>query len=270
MHGTVYKDNRHHLTRANAVERSGGSQLEPLDNDPSGREFGEILAEYLRIIRKYKATIALAGFLGALAGLLCILPRPPVYRSSVSIEVQAPNDDFLYAREVNPTSSMGSMFPDYDMATQIRILKTKSLLDRVVGRLNSDASLQITVPDDRFAAWRKALRLPPSPVTPRRDVIEATAASLRVQSSRGSRVIEIQSDSVDKQLTAVFLNMLAHEYIEQSIERHWQTAQHTGEWLGRQLDDIKIKLEKSEDELQNYATAQNLVFTGDKEKINVA
>jgi len=240
------------------------------DYELSGRESGEILSEYLRIIRKRRASIVMCGFLGLLAALLYTLPRPPVYRSFVSIEVQASNEDFLYSREVNPTSSMGSIFPEYEMATQIRILKTKSLLDRVVGRLNADTTLQIAVPDDRFAAWRKALHLPPIPVTSRRDVIEATADSLQVQSARGSQVIEIRCDSVDKHLAAVFLNVLAHEYIEQSIERHWQTAQHTGEWLGRQLDEIKIKLEQSEDQLQNYATAMNLVFTGDKDKINVA
>jgi succinoglycan biosynthesis transport protein ExoP len=254
-----------------SADKEGRYTLAPApEYEPSGREFAVILSEYLRIIRKRRAEIFMAGFLGFLAALLYTLPQPSVYRSSVSIEVQAPNDDFLYSREVNPTSSMGSMFPDYDMATQIRILKTKSLLDRVVDKLNADTTLQIEVPDDRFAAWRKALGLPPSRVTPRSDVIEDTAASLRVQSARGSRVIEIQCDSVDKRLTAVFLNMLAHEYIEQSIERHWQTAQHTGEWLGRQLDEIKIKLEQSEDHLQSYATAMNLVFTGDKEKTNVA
>jgi len=260
----------HDLTLAGAAKPTTYQQFEPGDHEPPSREFAEILSEYLRIVRKRKALIVLAGFLGLLAGLLYTLPQPPVYRSSASIEVQTPNDDFLYARDVTPTSSMGSMFPEYDMATQIRILKTKSLLDRVVGRLNADANLRIKIPDDRFAAWRKALHLPPSAVTPRRDVIEATAASLNVQSARGSRVIEIQCDSVDAELTAVFLNMLAHEYIEQSIERHWQTAQHTGEWLGRQLDEIKLKLEKSEDQLQSYATAMNLVFTGDKDKTNVA
>ncbi len=198
-----------------------------------------------------------------LAGVLYTLPKPPVYRSSASIEVQTPNDDFVYARDVSPTSSAGSMFPEYDMATQIKILNTKSLLDRVVSKLNGDANLRIQIPDDRFGAWRKALRLPPSPVTPRRDVIEETAASFRAKSSRGARVIEIECQSVDANLAAVFLNTMAEEYIEQAIERRWQSAQHTGQWLERQLDQIKIKLEASEDQLQRYATEQNLVFTGD-------
>jgi polysaccharide biosynthesis transport protein len=259
----------HYLTTADS-DKAGRYSLVPPDPELSFRPFAEILAENLRIIRKRKGIVVLAGFLGLLAAVLYTLPKPPVYSSSASIEVQPPNDDFLFARDVNPTSSAGSMFPDYDMATQIKILNTKSLLDRVVAKLNGDASLRIQVPDDRFAAWRKALRLPPLPVTPRSDVIEATAAAFHAQSARGARVIEIRCESVDKNLAAVFLNTLAQEYIEQAVERHWQAAKHTGQWLERQLDDIKIKLEKSEDQLQGYANAMNLVFTGDKDKTNVA
>jgi len=252
-------------------DKSGDYVLVPSqDPEVPGLDFGDSLSEILRIVRKHSALIVLAGFLGLLAGILYTLPQPPIYRSSLSLEVLAPNDDFLYSREVNPTSSMGSMFPDYDMATQVKILNTNSLQDRVVARLNADSSLHIKVPDDRFSAWRSALRLPPRPVTPRADVIASAAGSLKVTAARGSRVIQLQCDSTDPQLAAAFLNTLAQEYIDQSIERRWQAAQHTGEWLGRQLDEIKFKLEKSEDQLQNYATAMNLVFTGDKDKTNVA
>jgi len=257
------------IARFDKTNTQGGSSP---DYEPPLRTFAEVLAENLRIVRKRKGTILLAGLLGMLAGVLYTLPKPPLYRSSASIEVQTPNDDFVYSRDVSPTSSAGSMFPEYDMATQIKILSTKSLLDRVVSKLNGDASLRIEIPDDRFAAWRKALRLPPSPSTPRKDVIEETAASLHVQSARGARVIEIRCESVDANLAAVFLNTMAEEYIEQAIERRWQAAQHTGQWLERQLDQIKIKLEASEDQLQRYASAQNLVFTGDggKDKTNAA
>jgi polysaccharide biosynthesis transport protein len=243
-------------------DKAGRSLPGPMDYEPPVRPFAEVLSENLRIIRKRKGTIILASFLGLLAAVLYTLPKPPVYISSASIEVQTPNDDFAYSRDVNPTTSAGSLFPEYDMATQIKILSTKSLLDRVVVKLNEDGNLQIQVPEDRLSAWRKALRLLPSPVTPRRDVIEATAASFRAQSARGARVIEIRCESVDANLAAVLLNTMAQEYIEQAIERRWQAAQHTSQWLERQLDEIKVKLETSEDRLQSYAAAQNLVFTG--------
>ena len=234
------------------------------------RSFAEVVTEVVRIGLKRRATLCFAAFLGVVACVLYTLPQPPIYRSSASLEVQPPNDDFLYSREVNPTANTGAMFPDYDMATELKILNTKSLLDRVVAKLDGDANLQINVPEDRFAEWRKALRLPPSAVTPRHAIIQSTALSMKASPARGSRVIEIQCYSPDPKLAATFLNTLAQEYIEQSIERHGRSAQYTSEWLGRQLDEIKIKLEKSEDELQSYATAMNLVFTGDKDRTNVA
>ena len=258
------------LTRARTEKSTDYVLVPSQDPEAPAPDFSDSLSKILRIVRKHSVLIVLAGFLGLLAGVLYTLPQPPVYHSSAALEVQVSNDDFLYSREVNPTSSMGSMFPDYDMATQVKILNTNSLNGRVVARLNAGSSLQIKVPDDRFSAWRGALRLPPRPATPRIDAIEAVAGSLKVTAARGSRVIQIQCDSTDPRLAAAFLNTLAQEYIDQAIERRWQAAQHTGAWLGRQLDEIKSKLEKSEDQLQNYATAMNLVFTGDKDKTNVA
>ena len=38
--------------------------------------------------------------------------------------------------------------------------------------------------------------------------------------------------------------------------------EQTGAWLGRQLDDLKVKLEKSEDQLQSYAATVGLQMAG--------
>jgi capsular exopolysaccharide synthesis family protein len=225
---------------------------------------------YLRILRKHKGTVLVFAFLGALAGLIVLLPQPPIYRASASVEVQALNDDFLYSKDVNPNAGMNGNYPEYDMATQVKVLETRLLLDRVVAKLNHDEALRIQAPEDRLAAWRKALHLPASQAPARADMIAAAASSLRVNASRTTRVIEISGDSWDPKLAAAFANTMATEYIDQTVETRWEATKHSGEWLTRQLDDMKTKLEKSEDELQSYAASANLVFTGDKDKENVA
>ena len=63
------------------------------------------------------------------------------------------------------------------------------------------------------------------------------------------------------------MNTLAEEFTQQNLESRWETSQHTSEWLTRQLDDLKIKLEKSEDELQRYASASGLIFAAEKESL---
>src|SRR5215469_14885122 len=51
----------------------------------------------------------------------------------------------------------------------------------------------------------------------------------------------------------------------------WRSAQKASEWLSRQLESFKAKLEKSEDDLQEYAQKNGLLFLetqkGDTENI---
>jgi capsular exopolysaccharide synthesis family protein len=228
------------------------------------------IADYIRILRKRAGTIILVTFVCGLLGIVSFLPQTPLYRATAQVEVQPLNEELGYSRDLSPSSSTGSSFPDFDLATEVKVLSTRTLLDRVILKLDTDPNLRIQPPVDRLAGWRQALHLPASPVPERRQAIEMAAASLQVKSSKLSRVIEIQCDSEDPKLAAAFANTVATEYIEQSIETRWQAAKHTGEWLSRQLDEIKGTLEKAEDQLQAYATAMNLVFAGDKDRTNVS
>jgi len=241
-------------------------ELGDAGSDLSGIGF----ADYVRIVRKRKGTIILVSFGCLLVGAGSMLRETPRFRATAQVEIQGLNEEFGYTKDVSVSSNGGGMFPDVDLATQVRVLGTRSLLDRVIAKLDADSELRIQAPVDRFAAWRQSLHLPANAVPGRRQAIEMAAGSVAVKPVRNSRVIEIQCDSEDPQLAATFANTLAHEYIEQSVETRWQSAKHTGEWLTRQLDEVKATLEKSEDQLQSYATSVNLVFSGDKDRTNVS
>jgi capsular exopolysaccharide synthesis family protein len=247
-----------------APEYARATGSEPPDDSGLG------FTEYLRILRKRRSTLLLVTFAGGLLGLGYVLPEAPVYRATAQIEIQALNEDLGYSKDLNPGSNAGALFPDVDLATEVKVLSTRSLLQRVVRKLDADPALHIQPPQDRLAGWRQALHLPAVDVPDRLRSLEMTAASVQVRSIRTSRIAEIQCDSQDPKLAAIFANTLASEYIDQSIESRWQTAKHTGEWLTRQLDEIKGTLERSEDQLQNYATSMNLVFSGDKDRTNVS
>ena len=63
-------------------------------------------------------------------------------------------------------------------------------------------------------------------------------------------------------MAADFANTLVDEFIQKSLDDRLKTTERTGEWLAKQIDDLKIKLERSEDVLQSYASAVGLQFTG--------
>ena len=91
--------------------------------------------------------------------------------------------------------------------------------------------------------------------------IATAAGSVKVRSSGTNRIVEVSTDSTSGQIAADFVNTLATEYIEQNLEARWESTEHTGEWLTRQLQDLKVKLEKSEAELQSYALGKGNLFS---------
>ena len=82
--------------------------------------------------------------------------------------------------------------------------------------------------------------------------------------SSASRIIRIDCDSSNPRVAADYANTLAEEFINERLESHWQATQRTSEYLTRQLEELKVRLVASEDELQSYAKATNLQFTGEQ------
>jgi capsular exopolysaccharide synthesis family protein len=67
-------------------------------------------------------------------------------------------------------------------------------------------------------------------------------------------------------VAADFTNALLREFIQQDLDSHMTDTERTGQWLTRQLDELKIKLEKSEDQLQAYANTVGLQLAGTDSK----
>jgi len=228
-----------------------------------------LLVEYWEMLRHHKGTLAVACFLGLLFSLLFTLPQTSIYRARASLEIQNLNENFLNLRDVSPTTNEGSSSPaEYDLQTQVKILQSESVLERVIVKLNLPQMFAQESERSRLAAWRKALGLEESPRSlARDDLLRSVSKNLTIETEPKTRLIEILYNSPDPQLAADFANTLTTEFIQQNLEARWKSTQQTGEWLTRQMDDVRIKLEKSEDVLQSYAAASRLLFTSEKDNV---
>jgi polysaccharide biosynthesis transport protein len=239
----------------------------PPPGPPQDDEATDVLITYWRVLRRHKGILLLAGGLGAIVGVLVTFPQTPVYEATVAIEIQGLNTDFLNMRNISPTAS-ASWDPSYDIQTQVREMQSRALMERVVKKMSTVERAALTVDTGRIATWRKALHLgdatPPS-------IDEAVgSASVRIKPSLTSRIVEISCDSVNPKVAAEFANTMATEYIDSSRQSRWESTQETSKWLTKELQDLKIRLEKSEDELQAYMNNAGLMFfTGEKDKENV-
>ena len=226
------------------------------------------IADYWAILAKRKFRILVVGVVGAIAALLLSLPGTPIYQARASLEVDPPSGDPLYAR--SGTAAMPSpSSAEFYIATRIEILESRSLLRRVVEKLKLDARPEFHYSTDRLSAWRRALELPPAPAVPAYErALSVAASSYKIVPSRNTGIVEVVSEWPSPRLAADFANTMAEEFIQSSLEARWQAAERSEEWLGQQLEKLRIQLEQSEEDLRRYARESGLMFVSDDENVS--
>ena len=260
---------RHPVIDLAGPVRSHSYPADSADRDAMNDSSQASLLDYWRILQRRKGTVILVAFVGLLIGVLVTLPQTPVYQAHTSLEIQDINQNFMNAKDISPVNDTGSYTALTDIQTQIKILQSETLLDRTVQKLRAVKPADLQNETGRIPAWRKALNLPqPAVLDEREAALNSAAANLKVRAAGQTRVIELLFDSTNPKLAADFLNTLTNDYIDQNIEVRWQMSQRTAAWLERQLDEMRIKLERSEDTLQAYARQAGLLFTGDKQNVS--
>lgn len=224
------------------------------------------LRAYGRILRKRFSTVAIVFFLVFAVGLIATLKEKPVYRAQVLLEIQKENADIPTIKDLYELESVSDSY----LKTQYDILDSESLVRRVIDELHLDALPEFNKPKwwllERFTAEPKkqTFALGPSRTAHNsavyQRVLERFQDRLTIEPVSRSRLVNVRFDSNNAELSARIVNTLAEDYIDQSLEGRWMATQKATDWLSQQLVGVKGKLESSEEQLQDYARRNGLVF----------
>jgi capsular exopolysaccharide synthesis family protein len=219
------------------------------------------------LFRRYKRIFAVAAGLGTMLGVGTGLLQSPQYSARNSLEIQTVNRDFMNMREVQPTSE--SYSAESHMQTQVALLQSKSLIKRVTEKLeHGGAPREHQIPTTY--SWLLSvvgINVPGREPPPLKIALKEAADSLRVRASGLTDVVEITCESTRPQLAAAFVNALADEYIQQNIQVRWNLSQETSEWLLRQMEEMRIKVQQSEAKLFERAKESGNLFSTDRENL---
>jgi len=224
------------------------------------------LRAYGRILRKRVATILIVFFLVFAVSLIATLKEKPVYRAQVLVEIQKENADIPTIKDLYELESVSDSY----LKTQYDILASESLARRIIDELHLDALPEFSKPRwwslERFTGTQKKQTYTLGPAGTAHNsviyqrVLERFQDRLSIEPVSRSRLVTVRFDSSNAELSARVANTLAEDYIDQSLEARWIATQKATDWLSQQLVGVKAKLEKSEDQLQDYARRSGLVF----------
>jgi capsular exopolysaccharide synthesis family protein len=214
--------------------------------EPEGGDFFDVRKIWSALWRNRLLILTIVGA-SLMLGVLSLFLSSPTYRATASIEINNQPVKVLGTEDNLQNSSPQET--DRLLQTQIDILKSRSLAERVATDLNLAA-------DDHFL---EAQGVDPKNGKRREQVIKAVGDGLAVSLPHNSRVVPVSFDSSDRGLAAKVANRYVENLIAGNLQRHFDTSRYSKEFLQNQLAITKARLEHSERALLGYARSVGLV-----------
>ena len=101
-------------------------------------------------------------------------------------------------------------------------------------------------------------------------VLASFKSDLKVLLKPNTRIIEIRYRSTDKDSAARVVNTLINTYIEQNFKTKFESTMQASDWLSKQLIDLQIKVETSQEKLVRYQKQHQILGIDEKQNIITA
>jgi succinoglycan biosynthesis transport protein ExoP len=223
------------------------------------------LLDYLMILRKHQWLVA--SFLLAIVTIVTIATfrMQPVYEATTRIEIDRENTSIL---PFNGPDGYDAEMMDLEnyIETQSKILTSETLGMETIKSLHLDQDPAFggspTSPST-LAVSRAA----DSPQT-RPRALGAFLGGLSVKRVPNSRLLDVTFETTDPKLAAKVVNTHIANFIEQNFRSRYEATTQASNWLAGQLDELKAKVETSEDARINYERANEIWTVGEKEDVS--
>jgi exopolysaccharide transport family protein len=261
-----------HLVKANASTMREAAPANPLEFGPMVPQLQpwlppqeSALREYVRVLIKRKWTVL--GCVAAIfsIGAIASFKMTPIYEAAGHIAINHPDSNLVNFKD--PASGTGDYSDPSDMDTEVSILQSDLLALQVIKTLKLDKMPEFggrpTVePTDNLAPDPLQTDSPSTSV-----LLGAFRSGLRVALKPNTRIVEIRYVSTNPQLTADIVNTLVNTYIEQNFKTKFESTMQASDWLSKQLVDLQMKVETSQEKLVKYQKEHEILGADEKSNI---
>ncbi|MCX5811379.1 MAG: polysaccharide biosynthesis tyrosine autokinase [Proteobacteria bacterium] len=219
--------------------------------------------DYLQILYKWRKPAIIFFFVILCTVTVSSFIMTPIYKATSRILIEREAPKFLNMQELLPVDASSTEF----YQTQYKILQSRSLALKVIRFLNlsqnkifnPNASEKIS-PQDKKDLERR--------------LVGNILGNLKIEPIRNSRLVDINFENKDPELAANITNAVVNNYILQGMEWKTTTSSEAKDFLTKQIEEQRIRLEESEQALQGYKEKYGIVqltqTTGQKESENIA
>src|SRR3984957_20623745 len=219
------------------------------------------LYDYLLILRKHQWLILSFVLSVVTVAAIATFRMQPVYVATARIEIDRENSNILPFQGVNSYDVM--IDTDNYIETQSKILTSETLALETLRNSGLSALPQYSTPNGPSEALATGSlanqKRPPE--------LGGFLGSLSVRRVPNSRLMDVSFESTDPQLAARIVNAHIGQYILRNFRSQFDSTARATSWLRGQLDELKIRVQKSEDARIAYEQQNQIWTLDDKQNI---
>ena len=241
------------------------------------------LRDYWKVVWKRRWIIVALFLIVLVATAVGTFTMKPIYRGTTSVQI---NKESPQVMDFKDMFSVNMWDQDY-YQTQYKLLESRSLAKRVIQTLKLSEHPDFQPgPETPFQKWKSNILRPilglftfsKKKLASEKDSSESKKETvlinqflgrLKIEPIRNSRLVKVHFDSNYPELCAQVPNTLATSYIQQSVENRFIATEQVKEWLSKQLEDLKAKVERADEALQAFGSKHDIISLEDKENVTL-
>ena len=205
-----------------------------------GLNDGQTLQHFLLIGKKYIWLVLVCTLLGTGAGFIENATTPKEYRSTANIEITQDTADQF---RMDTSGGYDSGYIDVaKLDTEIAILKSSTLAMKTIVSLHLDRNKDfLPLGSDHVYDLSK--------IQDRHALIGMFEGGLAADRYGHTNILDLSYTARNPELAAVICNTLIDNYVEHNFSQNYVATQQVSDWLGRQLGDLRKRLEASQEHM---------------------
>src|SRR5271168_4389423 len=219
------------------------------------------LYDYLLILRKHQWLIL--SFMVAVVTIVSIATfrMRPVYVATARIEIDRENSNILPFQGTDSYDYMMDL--ENYIETQSKILTSETLALQTIRNTSLMSRPEFAAP----GGPSEAVAIGSLANQKRPPELGEFLGSLSVKRVPNSRLMDVSFESTDPQLAARIVNAHLEIYIEQNFRSRYEATSQASTWLTDQLNELKVRVQKSEDARIAYERQNQIWTLDDKQNI---
>jgi polysaccharide biosynthesis transport protein len=232
--------------------------------DEPRREFH--LSRWWEVVKRRGLVLLAVATAFVVFALIAYLRTPKAYRATAVMQVER--------RVLGPVKT-DELFESWWDAqaffpTQLQLLRSRGLAERVVGKLGLVSSPQLAAPAPAGHAGAVDSLMAEQPDIRTVRAAYGLLANLTVSEITGTRMIRIAFVSGDPAEAARVVNAFVDAYSEWGIEQRTASINKANTYLRTQVDELKDGIKQGEERLQAYSQRQDVVAVDTAVKVTSA